>query len=52
MCCVGSDEIFSAEKLRILKLSTMKECLQDRRLPWFGSCGNFPGGLTERNGMR
>ena len=52
MCCVGSDEIFSAEKRRILKLNTMKEYLQDRRLQWFGCCGNFPRGLTEKNGMR
>ena len=52
MCCVGLDEIFSAEKLTILKLSTMKEYLQDRRLQWFGCCGNFPGGLTEKNGVR
>ena len=47
MCCVGSDEMPSAEKLRIrLKLNTMKEYLQDRRLQWVDCCGNFPIGLT------
>ena len=49
MCCVGSDEMFSAEKLKIrLKLNTMKEYLQDRRLQWVGCCGNFPRGLTQK----
>ena len=49
MCCVGPGERFSAEKLRImLKLNTMKEYLQDRRLQWFDCCGNFPRGLTQK----
>ena len=47
MCCVGPGERFSTEKPRIrLKLNTMKEYLQDRRLQWFDCCGNFRRGLT------
>ena len=36
MCNVKSEDKISAEELRTrMKLKSMKECLQDRRLQWF-----------------